>query len=92
MGHSGRDLLRLSSSHFDQMLAFVGETRRTGVPYQPIGCAIEPSSQFGWLPSGKFHSDCFEALAQPSVSGIGGMAQMPIHRFVDVGEIEWRLH
>jgi hypothetical protein len=53
---------------------------------------VEPGSQFGWLPSGKSHSDGFETLAQPAVSGIGGMAWMPIHRFVDVREIERRLH
>ena len=52
----------------------------------------EPGSQFGWLPSGQFRRDSFETLAQPSVPGIGGMAWMPIHRFVDVGEIERRLH
>jgi hypothetical protein len=60
--------------------------------YQPISSPVESGSQFGWLPSGKFHGDSFETLAQPSVSGIGGMARMPVHRFVDLREIEWRLH
>jgi hypothetical protein len=43
--------------------------------YQPISSPVEPGSQFGWLPSGKFHGDRFEPLAQPSVSGIGGVAR-----------------
>lgn len=56
-----------------------------------VSSPAEPVSQFSCL-SGKLLGDSFEPLAQPSVSGIGGMAWMPIHRYVDVREIEWRLH
>jgi hypothetical protein len=59
---------------------------------QPVGQISLFKSNFAWRPSGKFRSDGFETPAQPTVTGIGGMAWMPIHRFVDVREIEWRLH